>query len=972
MSIILTPESFSLSIAGLDCTDLLVEVKANYSNWNPGSGIIVSTATFTLRDTHEFREVLDDRRNGRFSNGRQVVFKINDELAPVCGVHYIENAIYDGEQLVITTTDLLGITNTVTPGELGVCITLSEETQVRLAVRSLLLKAGIPQTFLDLSRFASTNLALFETQNVPQGSSLVNLAGQIVHSMGYVLYQRNDGTVTTGDFTSLLRKRIAIAEDTFNLTSYERVQASELPPSKVIVSGQVANKFYTDKVKAYTTIKPTPLGTETLVRNVETDHESRKIVSISENRAPEGNVIPQVAPNSSVPILRNYTEEIALFEGSGNPNTPLVEAESGGGVEVIPDEDCTKKDEARIYQRVTRVISDFRVALQAWQEIGLQAGTIESIEVGNVVESILTEDYEYNTPDLEVIEYNNTLNTNSNSFLSEAGSYQVVATRSLERAIGAEVPIFARYIDGSISEDITVDPGSSSLVLNPRQLILVQYEQTVWKLDTNYNTWTMTRKVFQTKYSQQPEQIQAMLANQDRYPLGTTLATATSLMQVSEETQEDSSPPNFGRMPPEATVQYTPYKATYDLLDSSKANRRVLNYSLGDYTNTADDSLAIAETFGRWEAGRYKAMNIVMPLSLINSLSYPNMVPLIRTAVIRESNINTNIHYAIDGLNLFFSPEEAYIAFTGLFLGSEGAVPITINTKTVKPGQGANLPFGGGGDIVDLRKLGYPTETVTGLTRNTALKDGGIPESLSSGGGGTYTGGNTNYAPSQKAIDSEEDMDDVFGSERVPLPSVGEKYPNIKSSYDRLSSSDDPDLEDGAGGGNPFQSGGSHGGHTYRRPEDGTQPRPSANFNQPTTQQDYYNGNNPGGDESGGGGGGGGAIGGGGTGIRDPIGQPSVQPSNDEWGSGFAGGSGGSTGGSVGFIGGNGGGGGGGITGEGYTPGFTSPFNLKMSWQLSTAFPNLLTGLPPSLNLPNVLANSEGYFDVKSLTLTSL
>lgn len=960
MTLYLAPEqNYELKIANYDCTGLLIEARANFPQWTPGQGLLISTGSFILRDNYEFAEVLDDRLNSRWAQGRQVVFKINGSLAPICGTHYIDSSSWDGDSLVINTTCRLGLANYITPSSLGICINLNESARLSTVMTELLKKAGISNAEINLSGFFNQSKGrLYETMNVPEGTSLVQLAAQIAASQGFVIYQRNDGQIVVNDITSLLKKRVLISRNNFDLATYDRLPTGDIPPSQVIVTGSFADKFFTDKLKVYEIVKRTGESTaETTTKNVETDFQNRQIVVISDTR-------------DNLGFRRNYTEETSKYEakqGNGFGTT---------GVEFLDEEKCTEADEGRLYERTIKTYSDATWGLQQWIDIGKQSGAIQDGEepVGNVLVEQSVETFTYNMPELKIVEFKNSAIPNPSTLPNQANAsnYYVQTEKLVYRAIGVEIPLFAKFED---------------LALDPTIAILAEVHNTQWKLDTNLNTWSKTRAVYQTRYSQFPEQIQARLGDTGRYPLSSTVTSAKQLVQTVQETEEDSPPPNFGRMPAEAYVQYTPFRAIFTVFGTSNANKREITISLGEYPATAADAMSFAETFARWLIGRYKAMNITIPLTKVNNSFFDDFVPTRGTCAIREVQYNTLVHYAIDGASLLFTPQEAFINFQGVMLGSEGPVPIATQSinSLVKPNEATSVSLaeGGGGRSVDLEKLGYDP-VPGGLSGNTALKTSGLADLMSGnvmgkGGGGDAGGGD--FMLDFSDDDLELKLDELFGADKVPLLTEGDAYPNIDPAFPRESATGDLNVD--FNGPDDFDIGGQGdlGGASWENQLYTQLPLPSFNFfTGPTNQSD-----NDGraalqgdGDISIIGGGGGGDLVGGSVGSS----RPGIQfPQNVTYpartgGSGnennAGGGAGGGGGGGIGFIGGGGGGGGSGITGQGY--GTVTPFEVPYVFAFYDFLPippDSIEVLGPTYTVNGLLDKSEEYWSKKSVTLTS-
>lgn len=773
----LTPPDYTLEIAGYDCTGLLTSVSASYPQWSPGTGLLISSAQWTLNDTYEFREVLSDLLNGRWAYGRRIVFRINGKYAPICGTHYIVNAAFDGTTLTISSTDVLGIHNFASPASLGVCINIAETASAAAIINTMLQGAGIHASFIGLAILTNVNsLVALDYQIVQDNTSFVQLAGQLAGSNGYILYQAPDGTVELADVTSIIRHKIAIACDDFQLAQgLDRMPPTEPPPSSIVVTGSVADRYETDKVKAYTIQERLQYGIQTTTRNVETDFEQRTIKTTTSTYAPIGDIAPgayEGMPDNRR-VLVEYTSELAEFEPG--------DAQPPADVAILPAKKCTKQDEGRMYKRFTNVFQDALIGLQAWNEVGLAAGTIkkqEELVRGNIRTSDIAETWEFNLPKpVTTLKFGNTESTQAGSTQFSANKYRVDYKRITRRAVGVELPIFAKYLD--------------KLVLSPLTMITAEVEQITWKLDTNQTTWTRTRTIQRTRYSQNPEQTLAMLSNQQRHPLSTTVASARSLITVLVETEEDNPPPAPSRMPAKAYNEYTPFEAKYNALSDTKVPDKRQYYSLGTQISTAADAMSIAETYARWQVGRYKALNVTVPLSIVDPATYDLFLPVGGTAVIRVGAWNTLYHLAMDGISLLFTTDEAVINFAGVLIGSQGPMADFATQIVTKPGSSDSLGFGEGGRNISLG----------GIERNTALKDDLVPQPI---GDGSDSGGELN---------SYEALYARWGDDLLRLPDVNQAYPNISNEYPRISLNNDPELS--GDGDFTLEGGGGAGGNIW-------------------------------------------------------------------------------------------------------------------------------------------------------------
>jgi hypothetical protein len=912
MVVNLTSPTPQLTVASYDVTPCLVSAQLSYAPWSPGQGIIVATGEFTLRESRDVPESLDPTRNPRFTFGKRVELSLDGATAPIAGVSCIDSSTWDGKELIITTSCLLGLYNSVGPGGLGVCVDLNENASLSSVIKYLLTRAGISDVILGN---ISGNIGIMEPINIPPGSSFVGLASQLAASNGYVLYCRNSGTVTSGDITGMLNKPVAFNKATYELADYGRIGSQSLPMGALKVSGSVSDKFLTDTYRVSTITSQTQNGFDTTIKNTSIDFKARIIEHKSETLSPIGDIIGDgnvLFPGGQVIREESSTKE--YYEGGSSGVTQP--SFSGTNANFLGSEDCLEKDEARLYRRATLSRQNSRLLLKAWNEIGIKQGTIdpETLGTGSVADSVKTvENISYNLPELKPIEVSNAgaltgVGIGQVTTRDSDGNYSVTYSRRQYRALGAEFPYFAKFAD--------------TFLLPALELYLVEKEDTKWNLDSNLNQWSKERTVYKTRYSQYPEEIQALASNQGPE---VAFSSARAMIAVLRETQEGSAPADFGRMPPIAQVQKKPFTATYRM---NGAYERFKTVSLGDFTGTVQDALPIAEAFGRWENGQLNNHRIVVPTNGILGQA-SSFCPALNTCVVFDPLLDTVFHFAIQSPSLLIQANESVMTVTGVLLGSQGANPVDPPTGPV-PGTDISGP------------------------------DVGTLEPIPPGGDDSVFPRNPNDPGGPGVSVNPGDI------------TPGGEYPNIKDKYGRGSGgggSDGQSFPDGWSGG---------GGFTWVRPSpEGigfplVGPGDDPDFG--PGEQEFLNPGSGGGSSSGGSGSGGnvdssgGLVGPGGRGTEQPI---------DEWGSpgsGSGSGSGfGSAGGGSG-VGGSGGGGGGSSpgynTGDGSNGGQEHEF---MYWALFTDFPKFSSVLEDgSTLLLDALNGSEEYMQGKLSPLISL
>lgn len=908
----LTPQSIELFVGGADCSALLDTAKIGYASWQPGSGLIVATGDFTLKYSSSFPESMDPKRNKRWATGRPIVLKINGALARPCGTLYIESSSWDTETLSIQATCRLGLANSITAGGLGICFKLDESITLGTAINKLLSAVGISNANLGL--VANASAGLLEPINVSEGQSLVGLASQLAISNGYVLYQDRTGIVQIGDITSILTKPTAFNLPDYKLAEYSRANSSELQPGKIVITGSVGEKFFTDTFKASEAYNEGEYGTEHTITNIEIQHQARKIITKSLTTGPIGNMVgelPVEGFNPQATATREKTTTIAYYEAS-SASVTLQALGDGSPGQPIGSEKCLEPDAARLSKRISKMSEDGLIGLKAWNSIGLATGTLDGSTIidGTVQTEDTTEAYTYVLPTPKELELHNTIgfsgSTIGQAMASNTGTAgRVTYTKTVLRAQGKEMPLFAKYI--------------SEFPISALSLITAEKEISTWELDANLDQWTRETRYFRTGYAFDPEQIQAVASSEGP---GVAYKMGRALKLIKSEVVEGESPPDPGGMPPVATIKYTPFTATYEL---ANASTREQSYSVGTYMSTAGDALPVAETYGRWQLGKSNQHIIVLPAHLLA----PNvsMVPGLSTCTVYEAFYDTVHHYAIDTPVLIVQSDQAVLSVAGIFLGSQGKHPVSLNQLEAEVGEETPL---------DPATLQEP-EPLSG------------PESVFNG----------DLKPNSNG-DLTPDGTDLELSELID----GGAFPEISAENPRFSSNSENLGSEGQGG---FPEGLSLGGLNFKKPSLPEYP----NMNEgtegfPQSEQELIQ--LEGGDEAGGGGGGGDPQGGGG--FAFPQGTPSVQPLTTfgtPGKTGKAGGAGG--GGGLSGAGGSGGGGGGG-GGGGYAPlNPTTTIVQYMFWGWYQAFPEFNGIIEGELVLGGALNNQLSYFSQKKFQL---
>lgn len=355
MTVNLSARNYRLTIAGLDCTVLLVSVDGGYSHYD-SSGLILIDATLILRRTLDWVEELDDRTNPRWARGNQIDLKISDSTgvlrpAPVLGRLYILKAEYDGRrELKIEAGCLLNLLNFRTPAGDGACLNLGEQKALGAIGAKLLQKAGI----FSWSGFVSGAPL---TTPIPKltNESYVQLFGKLCYANGQFAYQDNLGVVRVEPVRLFppSTKTFVIGRDD---AQYQRLTGVESPCEIIRVTGTISkttktSPYYRSVSEDYQTqsggaVKLT--GKTIYQENLQ--FSQRKKSAKTEVYKPHEFIFGSSVTRTLA--LAEKNEEVSFYEQA----TPFSE------------DNCDTLDEGRLIRKEILIYKPLYAAMTAWYE----------------------------------------------------------------------------------------------------------------------------------------------------------------------------------------------------------------------------------------------------------------------------------------------------------------------------------------------------------------------------------------------------------------------------------------------------------------------------------------------------------------------------------------------------------------------------------------------------------------------------
>lgn len=631
------PRNINLFIGGIDFTQSLVEISANYGSWDQSQGLIISTGSITLMQGEKTPEILDPKLNSRFILGRLINVYIDDQLAPICGTHFIENVFYNEGLLQINTTCRLGLLNRVTPSKVGVCVKLDESIPVSQAIGFLLNAAGTNSysisTIPDL---------LVEPVQISQNSSLILEAASLSLSHGYLLYADPSGIIKIKSF--LDPTLIIFASSTSQLRAYSQIETDDLPLTKGILNGSIVLREAEENPKNEVIQAPTPQGIQ-IFKTTSYDWDSRIVTTTTiEDNTSSGVLIEEL-------IVRERFEEYA-------PKA-LRDEIRACVTRLAPTKECEEIDEARLVRRESISLSNWSTILSEYitsYNSNSLNGPYTFFGGNRVTKEIITEDIEYKIPEPELIEIANGYLPNSKrlaDILGDTGDYYVKYTKTISRMRGAIAPIF-----GSVANILPF--------FNPGIQEICEKEETIWRLNNQKNEWKRTTQYYKCNYYIRPNETGDKLKDPAKYPVLSTMGSALELVRLKLETGTEG-PPDFGRMPPKANFRKIPYEVSYFLTDPLSSTSLEKSFSLPIYSNNENVLLPICKFFSQWEYCRSRIYGISFPLEIFSKNYWDNLAPVFSAISIIEKNRNSKAIYLVDSPSLKITRDSAIVSLAGLY-----------------------------------------------------------------------------------------------------------------------------------------------------------------------------------------------------------------------------------------------------------------------------------------------------------------
>ncbi|MGL4568284.1 MAG: hypothetical protein ACRCU6_07115 [Fusobacteriaceae bacterium] len=631
------PRNISLLIGGIEFNQSLVEISANYGSWDQSQGLLVSTGSITLIQGEKTPEILDPKLNSRFVLGRKINVFIEEELAPICGTHFIENVFYSEGLLQINTVCKLGLLNRVTPSKVGVCVKLDESIQVSTAIELLLNAAGTSSYSI-----SPITPLLLEPIQISQNSSLILEASALALSHGYLLYADSSGIIRNKSF--LTPPKIILASSTSQMRAYSQLETDDLPLTRGILNGTIVLREDEENPKDEEIQEEDNIGVE-ISKTTSYNWDGRIVVT----RTIEQNNISGV-----------LIEELQVTEKFEEYNPKPVRNEVAYCVpKLASTKECEEIDEARLKERESVVFSNWGIILSEYItsfNSNPLNGTYTFFGGNRVTKEKITENIEYNLPDPELIEISNgylSFSKTLNDILTDTTDYYVKYTKTISRMRGAIVPIFGAFAN--------ILP-----LFNEGNQEVCEKEETIWRLNKQKNEWKRTTKYFKCRYYIKPNEIKDKLKDINTYPILSTLGEALELVRLKLDTGKEA-PPDFGRLPPKSNFRKIPYEVSYYISDPRETLPLEKSFSLPIYSNTENILLSICKFFTTWEYCRSRIYGISFPLEIFSSNYWQDLAPVFSSISIVENNLNREILYLVDSPTLKITRDSAIISLAGLF-----------------------------------------------------------------------------------------------------------------------------------------------------------------------------------------------------------------------------------------------------------------------------------------------------------------
>lgn len=701
-----TPSKYKLTIAGADYTTAFSEGQFSTSPFNEGDGLLLLTGQITLG---QHNALLNPRLNKKLKPGNEVRLELlpGGLRAPLFGTMFIANSAYDAEQRKATLelTCLLGLLNYASFNEVGVCIENQEEgIALSAAIRQLLVLAGIPAT----SIYVTIPGTLYETRTIDQGSSFVQLAGELAFSQGYVLYQDRFGIIQQQKVSDKFAKTgavLGLAES--QLLQYtQKSDSTGVPPGVTRVSG---NRLWPIKPDSATYSKSITNGQYGAIITEEAktyDRGTRTAKIIRTVQSPVGDVSLDFIDNTINPrdaydiVQSEYTVIEEEYEPKPEPW------------------DCIIPDEGRLLKRVTQT---FKPHFFTFGQAMLYKAEIDQANpIGNTtyfkkyltLDTVRVETWTYDVPQNYPLQGEVLLSVGNwgSRILAKRlpefdlleNTYKVKKRVLSSRPRSAAFPpcaipattVFAGAIFATGGTRLGRDPEleTDTLGLSESVLQATNLETSEWTLNADGKTWREVSYVYAYQWQVFKDNVLFILDTTEdsdfgtryMYKLQAALDAAFRLCTVDYNELSQTSPGEGGRFPARTTYGRTPYYIDGKVISGTSvaSRRRDLQVPDGMPAEVAQQ-LAVTAVQRAW--GRSNAMLINMPDDLMPRY----FAPLGVIAVAEDSGYT--FVYEADSISLALTPKEAYYACIGLLAGRYGTAGLP---NTVLLPAGTVLPDG--------------------------------------------------------------------------------------------------------------------------------------------------------------------------------------------------------------------------------------------------------------------------------------
>ncbi len=644
-------------VNNLNVVGIASELTGSYSSLDE-SGLIIYTGQLVLGYNPSFPVTLDNRLTRHWDRGTLVrVLDDSDRPLPVLGHSYIESAQYDGYSLLtLQLVCILGLVNSRTPADLGICVAPLESISASSAIRLLLIRAGVSESQISLNN-ASFQSSIKRIEPVADGDSFVRLAGSLAFANGNYLIQNTNGQVVNVDFT----RRQTTSRFTLSrrqCITYDRLYDIQQPPDiYAINSGDLV--IYPGGNNTKSTSR---LGAGVDFRMSTTDsttnHNSRTTSSTQTEVATLGSLLPSRYPNSAGMLVHSRLNVEEKYE-----------QRRPGGFSALAKSwrQCVPTDQGRLLSKTTRKFDSLAVALSAFNEIAKKEENGREVDsLSLALTQITTEEWTYNTTEP--------------GDLPRAGESvkQVIRTSQM---YGKVVPII-----GSNTLTRPDEEEDNQIITFPYSLIPTRLEVVTWLRNQDRRTWTQTRTVAQINYEVNPEAVQELIAKEDT-PLINVLDYATSLYPVENTVVVNSGEPNFNRFPQSQSEQVFPFQSKA-VLGPGRRQKTISINANGSPPKSRVDRLAA--WLGKWEWGKSQGQIVSIASTPTSWADKQQVLPTDR-CVISESP-TTAAYYLIDSLAVAWRPNEFVVSFNAAWEATAnnlavGSVPLVPPPQAFTPAQ---------------------------------------------------------------------------------------------------------------------------------------------------------------------------------------------------------------------------------------------------------------------------------------------